>query len=112
MSTTGTSEGGDGTGLLSKDEEELIWAILPEAMNDDLLLVARAAGIHAALDIMLTLGGSTIYVPRVEELQRRLRDARINVEYSGGARVKDLSRRYNLTERTIYKVINKIDREG
>lgn len=108
MSTTNTR----GTQPTQCTQDDLLWEILPESMNDDLLSVARVAGMQAALDIMLALGGSTIYVPRLEDLNRRLRDAGIVREYTGGARVKDLSRRYGLTERTIYKVINRFAREG
>jgi len=94
-------------GMETRDMDELVRDILPEAMNDDLMSVARAAGMQAALDIMLALGGSTIYVPSAEDFQRRLRDAQIRGEYEGGARVREISRRYGLTERTVYKVLRR-----
>jgi len=112
MSTTYMSGRDAGPGRDSKEEEDLVWEILPMAMNNDLMSIAKAAGMQAAFDIMLSLGGSTIYVPCVEDIQRRLRDARIQREYTGGARVKDLSRRYGLTVRTIYKVIKSQAKEG
>jgi Mor family transcriptional regulator len=110
MSTTDTSI--YGAEQCFTETEELLWEILPEVMNDDLLSVARAAGMRAALDIMLALGGSTIYVPCVEDLQRRLRDESIVREYASGVRVKVLCRRYGLTERTIYKVLRKQSEQG
>jgi Mor family transcriptional regulator len=105
ISTTYTSV--NRAGQCSPENEDLLREVLPEVMNDDLLSVAKAAGMGAALDIMLALGGSTIYVPCVEDLQRRLRDLRIFREYEGGARVKDLCGRFGLTERTIYKILKK-----
>ena len=107
MSTTDTSSRQPESGIDSMEMEAFIREMLPEVMNEDLMSVARAAGMQAALDIMLTLGGSTIYIPCVEDLQRRLRDESIRREYSGGSRVKELCRRYGLTQRTIYKVIRK-----
>ena len=92
--------------------EGLLGEMLPEVLNRDMISVARAAGVRAVLDIMLALGGSTLYVPSIEDLQRRLRDEGIAREYEAGARVKDLCRRYGLTERTIYKVINRFARDG
>jgi len=112
MSTTDTSFDQPESCMDSPEMDSFIHEVLPDLMNEDLLNVARAAGIKAALDIMLTLGGSTIYVPCVEDLQRRLRDERIRREYDCGVRVKDIGRRYGLTERTIYKVLRKrSDRE-
>ena len=75
------------------------------ALNYDMRAVASAVGLRAALDIMLALGGSTLYVPRPEELLRRLRDQRIRGEYAAGSRVKALCHKYGLTERTVYKVL-------
>jgi len=104
-----TDEGMDlpGQGMDSRNLDELVRDMLPESMNDDLMSVARAAGMQAAFDIMLALGGSTIYVPSVEDFQRRLRDAQIRGEYADGSKVRDISRRYGLTERTVYKVLRR-----
>ena len=93
-------------------DEQHTEADLPAgALNYDMRAVSNAVGLRAALDIMLALGGSTLYVPRPEELLRWLRDQRICSEYDAGGRVKDICYRYRLSERTVYKVL-KGPREG
>ena len=82
------------------------------ALNNDMRAVAKAVGFGTALDIMLALGGSTLYVPRPEELLRWLRDQRIRREYAGGDRVKAICRRYRLSERTVYKVLKGLSDVG
>ena len=87
-------------------EQERPEAQLPAgALNYDMRAVASAVGLRVALDIMLALGGSTLYVPRPEELLRWLRDQRIRREYAAGGRVKAICHKYGLTERTVYKVL-------
>lgn len=92
----------DSTGLPESDRRLLL-----EAMNEDLMAVAKAAGLRAAFDIMSALGGSTIYVPGLDEVMRGIRDERIRLEYSKGDRVKAICRRYRLSERTVYKVLRR-----
>jgi len=112
VNTTDESIRSPGQVLDNEDHEALIMHILPDIMNEDLVSVAKAAGMQAALDIMLALGGSTIYVPCIEDLQRRMRDERIRREYARGAKVRVISRKYGLTERTVYKVLRKRPAKG
>lgn len=86
-------------------------ALSLSAMNDDVKTIAGIVGVRAAIEIMQALGGGTIYVPGPEEVRRSLRDERIRREYASGARVRDLCRRYRISDRTVYRVLKSADME-
>lgn len=76
-------------------------------LHGDLRRIAEVAGVEAAVRISLALGGNVVYVPALGDLQRLVRDERIRKEYRGGKTVRALSRRFGLTERSIWRVLNK-----
>ncbi len=51
-------------------------------------------------------GGDTIYIPKCDGAARAARDAEIVALYDAGWRVQDIARRYGLTERWVYEIIN------
>jgi len=51
-------------------------------------------------------GGTSIYIPKEEELQRSEKYKKILEEFTGG-NTKELAEKYNISERTIYRVIEK-----
>ena len=86
---------------ISGDDREFLLNV----MGPDMRALARAAGIEAALSIMCVLGGNGIYIPVMEDLQRALRDEKIRNDYAVGRSVRDISRLYGLSARTVYKIL-------
>lgn len=86
-----------------RNEDEL----LMESMSEGLRLIAGAVGIEGALKVAQLLGGETLYIPAMDELQRMLRDERIRRERAGGMSVRSLSLRHGVTTRTVYNVLKK-----
>lgn len=51
-------------------------------------------------------GGDTIYIPKCDGSARAARDAEIRALYDSGWRVQDIARRFRLTERWVYEILN------
>lgn len=56
-------------------------------------------------------GGTELYVPKCDGARREALYQQIRAEYDAGARVQDLARKYRFTERWIYEVLGRGDRE-
>lgn len=76
-------------------------------MHGDLRRIAEIAGVEAAVRISLALGGNVVYVPALGELHKLARDERIRKEFRSGRTARALSRRFGLTERSIWRILNK-----
>ncbi len=56
--------------------------------------------------LMRYAGGDSLYIPKAEHLRIRRRNEAIRKAYDAGERVKDIARRYGLTERWVYAILN------
>lgn len=56
-------------------------------------------------------GGTELYIPRCAGSRREQLYQQIRAEYDAGARVQDLARKYQFTERWIYEVLGRPGRE-
>jgi hypothetical protein len=54
-------------------------------------------------------GGTKIYIPTCGERRRAERDAAIRAAYAAGARVRDLARRYRISERWVYAILSRAE---
>jgi Mor family transcriptional regulator len=57
---------------------------LLEILPGDLRRIAEVAGLEAAVRIAQTFGGTFIYVPGLDDMMRRARDAMIKKDLSKG----------------------------
>ncbi len=73
----------------------------------ELRRIAQVAGLEAAVRISSAFGGNVIYVPALEELQRLARDEKIRMEFRRGGTARELSARFGLSERSIWRVLNR-----
>lgn len=55
--------------------------------------------------------GDVLYIPKCDGARRAERDAAIRAAYDAGALVQDLARQYGLTERWIYEILGRPERE-
>lgn len=69
--------------------------------------LVKACGLADATKLVETFGGTRIYVPKLYALERAIRNKAIIEKYSAGAKVKDLAREYDLTQRAIEMVLAK-----
>jgi Mor family transcriptional regulator len=80
-------------------------------LHGDLRRIAEVAGLEAAMRIAQTFGGTFIYVPGLDDMIRRARDAMIKKEYDGGMSARKLARKHRITERQIRKIVKNTGRE-
>jgi len=78
---------------------------LPESYQD----VAQVVGIKAALELSDCLGGLNYYFPKPDKMLIEVRNKRIRREFSG-ANIKQLAKKYRLTEIQIRAIVDKKDR--
>jgi Mor family transcriptional regulator len=74
-------------------------------LHGDLKRIAEVAGLEAAVRIAQTFGGTFIYVPGLDDMMRRARDAMIKKDYDGGMSARKLARKHRLTERQIWNIV-------
>ena len=83
-------------------KDEALYMYLPGELRH----IAEVTGMDAAVRLGLVFGGSMLYVPMVEDLQRMVRNERIQRDYHRGVTARMLARRHGLTERSIWRVLN------
>lgn len=88
------------------DKTKLDKALL-EYLPRDLQRIAEVAGLEATIKICMVFGGNVLYVPALGELQRLARDERIRRQYRSGITVRALSVSSSLTERSIWRILNR-----
>ncbi|GLC87510.1 Mor transcription activator family protein [Lysinibacillus piscis] len=75
-------------------------SMLPEEYQG----VAELVGIDLFLKLCSLYGGSSLYIPKKERVTRHIRDIKIKSEFNEG-NYKELSRKYNLSESHIRKIV-------
>lgn len=67
--------------------------------------IAKVIGIKQFLKLCRHFGGVNITVPKTRYLTQHVRDSRIKRDFTG-KNVRTLSRKYNLSEQQIRKIVN------
>ena len=80
---------------------EVRYEDIPEEYRD----VAEALGMSAFLRLTALCGGQSLYIPKIESLEREGRDREIRARFDGG-NYRALGAQYRLSERQIRKIIN------
>ena len=74
---------------------------IPESYSD----VVEAIGQEKFLRLVRLCGGQSLYIPKIESLEREARDRDIRAHFDGG-NYKQLTSQYRLSERQIQKIVN------
>jgi|GEM_PF-1513482 len=82
-----------------------------EMLPGDLRRIAEVAGAEAAVRLARAFRGTFLYVPGLDEIIRRARDASIRRDYAQGESARGLSRRHRLSERQIRNILKTSDGE-
>jgi Mor family transcriptional regulator len=79
---------------------------LIDRLPGDVRKIAELCGLDTALLICREFGGTRPYIPKLDDLYREVRDAKIRADYdAGGVTVAMLARRYKLSERQIFNIL-------
>lgn len=84
--------------------DELVKELTVEMLeNDSWRQVAEAIGVENFCKMMEIIGGATIYAPKLDQVLRPVRDARIKAEFNGWNYL-ELAKRYNITDRQVRSI--------
>ncbi len=72
---------------------------------------AEVIGAENLISLAKIYGGTNIYIPQLSELLKNQKYSCIIKEYSGD-NVKELARKYNVSERTVYRLVKNIIRKA
>ena len=75
--------------------------------DDKLFLLLSILGEEKALALCAEFGGSSIYIPKQETLNRELRNKDILEDYKNGVSLHQLRKKYRLSETTLRTIIFK-----
>ena len=84
--------------------KDVTMEMLPEAHRK----FAEVIGVEATVKLCATWGGGTPYIPIADTLYTVVRDGMIRREFARGISVPHLARRYDLTERTVQRIVQDI----
>lgn len=74
---------------------------IPEEYQD----IAETLGMDSFLDLIRLCGGQSLYLPKLDSLEREGRDREIRARFNGG-NYRALASQFRLSERQIRKIIN------
>lgn len=75
--------------------------------DDKFFLLLSILGKDKALALSAELGGSSVYIPKQETLNRELRNKDILEDYKNGVSLHQLRKKYKLSETTLRTIIFK-----
>ena len=83
-------------------------------MNEEALLnrlpghlrrIAELVGVENTIKIAKEFGGLHVYIHKLDDFYREIRDHKIREAYDKGAKINDLARKYDLSSRHIYNIL-------
>ncbi|MBQ2746025.1 MAG: helix-turn-helix domain-containing protein [Lachnospiraceae bacterium] len=86
-------------------DEEMIRELKPSDLSPPYNKYADLIGIENFIKLSDVIGGNITYFPTPSSLLTSSKRKRIVQEYLEGARVSELSEKYHITDKTIYKYI-------
>lgn len=78
--------------------------VTPEELPENYRPVAEDLGMDVALKLSEFFGGTSIYIPKLDYIHRRVRNNSIRKEFNG-FNIPELCRKYDLTETQIRVIL-------
>ena len=80
-------------------------AIRPEDVPEEYRDILDLLGMEAFLRLLYLCGGQSLYLPKLDSLQKGGRDREIRARFDGG-NYRALAHQFRLSERQVRKIIN------
>lgn len=77
-------------------------------LNDEQKELAQLIGLDAFNKLVYYYGGSSIYVPKTDTIERQKRNTKICQDYRKGNSLKNLALKYGLTENQIRSILRDV----
>lgn len=78
--------------------------IKSEELKEQHREVAQLIGVENLIRLSENYGGTTLYIPKVDDLLKNSRHAAILREFDG-TNIRYLARKYHVSERTVYRLV-------
>lgn len=83
---------------------DLLDEVKMENLDDEQKILAETVGIDAFKRLVRAFNGTSIYIPKIESLEKAIRDELIRAEFDGG-NYKELALKFGLTETWIRNIV-------
>lgn len=83
---------------------DLLDRVQMENLDEEQKSLAELIGLEAFKSLVRTFNGTSIYIPKIESLEKTVRDELIKEEFDGG-NYKKLALKYGLTETWIRNIV-------
>lgn len=80
-----------------------------ENHNEEFETLIKIVGEDKAIEIMQTMGGVNVYIPKFKTFSRKERNNQIFNDYLAGMKFKKIALKYNLTADTIKRIISRME---
>lgn len=90
------------------------WMIetVPDELPDVYQRIVDLIGYRSMLALISNYGGDYMYVPKLDQLQRVMRDDKLMADYIKGTTPDQLAHRYNLSVVQVYEIIKKQNKKA
>lgn len=83
---------------------DLLDEVQLENLDEEQKTLAELIGLEGFKNLVRAFNGTSIYVPKIESLEKAVRDERIKEEFNGG-NYRELALKYGLTETWIRNIV-------
>lgn len=83
---------------------DLLDEVQLENLDEEQKTLAELIGLEGFKNLVRAFNGTSIYVPKIESLEKAVRDERIREEFNGG-NYRELALKYGLTETWIRNIV-------
>lgn len=88
------------------DTDDIISGLSADDLPGDLRMIAEVVGVENTIKLSTAFRGCTLYFRSIDHILRSKRNIEIRKDYdSGGVRVIDIARKYNLSKRQIEYIL-------
>ena len=84
----------------------------PDKLPDVYQRLVDMVGYSGMLALVANISGDYLYVPKLDQLQRVLRDDNLMADYAQGRSPHQLAHKYNLSVVQVYEIIKKQNRNA
>jgi Mor family transcriptional regulator len=81
---------------------------LPEVYQS----LAESLGVNGVIKLAENFGGTYMYIPKPDKLLRVARDAAIMKEYQNGVSIRELAKKFSLTDSRIRTIISEFSSDN
>ncbi len=84
----------------------------PQELPEQYRKLTDIIGFESTLDLIECYNGDTVHIPKLDELDRQLRNKKMYADYLKGSTANELAEKYNLSSVQVYQIVHKALKKG